>query len=182
MNLQHIAFKVFVEGELATDWEQFINVFHSWVADQSMPEMMIDVADYRHVPNGPGVVMVGNEADYYMDNTGGKPGLRYVCKVEKTVPVGEQIQQAFACASAACARLESELSDLKFSRTEFEVTINDRAFAPNTPETRASIEQDFPAMLAQALGSSVTIQVQQAPRKLSGCLVTTSAPVALAAA
>ena len=82
MELQHIAFKVFVEGDLTVDWEQFINVFHTWVAAQSMPEMMIDVADYRHVPNGPGVVMTGHEADYYMDNTGGEPGLRYVSKVK----------------------------------------------------------------------------------------------------
>ena len=42
MELQHIAFKVFVDGELDVDWEQFINVFHGWVAAQSMPGENVD--------------------------------------------------------------------------------------------------------------------------------------------
>lgn len=181
MNLQHIAFKIFVDGELSTDWEQFINIFHGWVAAQSMPEMMIDVADYRHVPNGPGVVMVGSKADYYMDNTGGKPGLRYVCKVKKDGSTEEQVQQAFAHASAACARLESEISCLKFSRTDFELTVNDRAVAPNTAETRSSLEKELPAILEKTLGSNSTLQLQQDARKLSGCLIKTDSPVKLGA-
>lgn len=182
MNLQHIAFKIFVDGELSADWEQFINVFHGWVAAQSMPEMMIDVADYRHVPNGPGVIMVGNEADYYMDNTGGNPGLRYVCKVKKDADNQTQVKEAFSAAAAACARLEAEVAGLKFSRTAFEVTINDRGFAPNNDETRASLASELPGILAAVLGGEANVELQQDPRKLAGALVTASSPVELTAA
>ena len=77
MNLQHINVKIFVDGELTVDPERFIELFHRWVATQAMAEMLIDVADYRHVPNGPSVVLVGHEADYVLDNTGGRYGLVY---------------------------------------------------------------------------------------------------------
>lgn len=181
MNLQHIAFKIFVDGELTTDWEEFINVFHTWVAAQSMPEMMIDVADYRHVPKGPGVVMVGHEADYYMDNTAGKPGLRYVCKVKKEGNNADRVQQAFSAASSACARLESELSGLKFSRTNFELTVNDRALAPNTSETRSALESELPRILEQVCGADVGLEYQQDGRKLAGARITLGSPIELAA-
>ena len=182
MNLQHIAFKIFVDGDLTVDWEQFINVFHGWVAAQSMPEMMIDVADYRHVPNGPGVVMVGREADYYMDNTGGKPGLRYVSKAKQDTDNATQVQQAFANAASACARLEAELSGLKFSRTDFEITVNDRAVAPNNDATQAALEKELPGILEKVLGSSAAIEIQKDARKLSGCQIKASSPVTLSAA
>ena len=182
MELQHIAFKIFVDGDLSVAWEEFINVFHGWVASQSMPEMMIDVADYRHVPNGPGVVMTGREADYYMDNTAGKPGLRYVCKVKQDGSNDDRIKQAYAAASAACARMESEVEGLKFSRTKFELTINDRAFAPNNAATQSFLSESLATSLEAALGSAAQIQLQQDERKLAGAVIEVSAPVQFAAA
>lgn len=181
MNLQHIAFKIFVDGDLTADWEQFINVFHGWVANQSMPEMMIDVADYRHVPKGPGVVMVGHEADYYMDNTDGKPGLRYVCKVEQPGSNSDRIQQAFAAAASACARIEAEIPSVQFSRTDFEVTVNDRAIAPNNAATRSFLQTELPSILGSLLGGEVNVECQQNERKLSGATVKSSQPVTLVA-
>lgn len=182
MDLQHIAVKVFVDGKLTADWEQFINVFHGWVAAQYMPEMMIDVADYRHVPNGPGVVMVGHEADYYMDNTAGTPGLRYVAKTQKDADNRQQIQEAFERAMSTCARLEAEIEGVKFSRTNFELTINDRAFAPNNADTRDALERELPSILNGILGSDAILEMQQDARKLSGCKITSSAPVTLSIA
>ena len=64
MNVQHVNVKFFVDGELNVDWERFIEVFHVWIAEQSTDELLIDVADYRHVPMGPGVILVGHEEDY----------------------------------------------------------------------------------------------------------------------
>ena len=43
-------------------------VFHQWIRDSVCPEMLIDVADYRHVPAGPGVMLIGHEANYSLDN------------------------------------------------------------------------------------------------------------------
>lgn len=178
MNLQHVGFKVFIDGDLATEWEKFINVFHEWVAAQSMPEMMIDVADYRHVPNGPGVVMVGHDADYYMDNTDGKPGLRYVCKRELSGTNADRIQQAFQAASSACSRLEAEFPELGFSRTHFELTLNDRALVPNNDATRAGLASELPAILETALSTNdAELTYQEDNRRLAGATIQLSSPV-----
>ena len=59
MELQHINVKIYVEGDLPVDPAEFITVFHQWVKDKVLDELLIDVADYRHVPAGPGVLLVG---------------------------------------------------------------------------------------------------------------------------
>ena len=178
MELQHVAFKIFVDGELNADWEQFINVFHGWVAAQSMPEMMIDVADYRHVPNGPGVVMVGHEADYYLDNTDGKPGLRFVCKARRDGDNLAQVEHAFQSVSAACARLEQEISGLRFSRTRFQLTVNDRAVAPNNAATRDVLKTELPSILESLFGGA-EFELDEDPRQLAGAMIQLTSPVEL---
>ena len=169
MELQHFNVKIFVDGEVPVSGEDFINVFHRWTAEQSMPEMMIDVADYRHVPNGPGVVMVGHEADYYMDHTDGRPGLRYSCKVAQDGSNSDRFRHALESAKTTCGRLETEFPNLKFSRDQIQITINDRAFAPNTPETQTQLKSDLPTVITDVLSdSSADIQYEQDERRLAG--------------
>ena len=56
---------------------QLIPVFHRWIREQAMPELLIDVADYSHVPAGPGVMVIGHEANYSVDNRENRLGLLY---------------------------------------------------------------------------------------------------------
>ena len=42
-----------------------------------LPELLIDVANYAHVPKGPGVVLIGHGSDYFMDEGEGRLGLLY---------------------------------------------------------------------------------------------------------
>ena len=67
MELQHVNVKLFVEGTLQVDPERFIEVFHRWIREHTLDEMLIDIADYRHVPAGPSVLLVGFEADYSLE-------------------------------------------------------------------------------------------------------------------
>ena len=172
MNLQHLDIKLFVDGDLTIDWHQFIEIFHGWTAAQSMPEMMIDVVEYRHVANGPGVVMVGHEADYAMDDTAGRPGLRYNCKIKQEGSNADRIQRGFAAASSACARLENELTGLSFDRGEFQLTVKDRAIAPNNIETRKNVGVELPGVLENIFGTDeLQIEYEQDPRKLFSATV-----------
>ena len=75
MELQYLIAKIYVEGDLTMDPARLVNVFHRWVAQQSLPGLLVDVAELLHVPAGPGVVLVGVEADYAFDNTGHRWGL-----------------------------------------------------------------------------------------------------------
>ena len=77
ITLQHVVVKIPVDGDLGVEPGELIPVFHRWVATQAMPELLVDVADLRHVPAGPGVILVGSEADYSLDHSGGEWGLQY---------------------------------------------------------------------------------------------------------
>ena len=78
MELQHLIAKLYVTGDLKLDPAQVVNLFHQWVAQQSVPGVtLVDVAELLHVPHGPGVIAVGVDADYALDHTDGKWGVLY---------------------------------------------------------------------------------------------------------
>jgi hypothetical protein len=177
MNLQHVNVKIFVDGALAVDPHRFIEVFHRWIAAQSMDEMLIDVADYRHVPMGPSVMLVGHEADYVMDNTGNRYGLVYNRKAPLEGSNEDRFLQAFRAAAKACSMLEAEVDGLRFSRREFALSINDRALAPNTDETLEACKVEIPAFLQNALGQSgFEVEYDTDPRHVFGAVFSLSTP------
>lgn len=77
MQLQHVNVKLLVQNPEALDFELLIPIFHGWIEGQTSSELLLDIADYRHVPAGPGVVLIGHEGDYSVDNTDNRPGVRY---------------------------------------------------------------------------------------------------------
>ena len=185
MELQHVNVKLFVEGDLSVDCESFIKVFHRWIQEQALEGLLIDVADYRHVPAGPGVILIGHEADYAMDNAGNRYGLLYNRKALLTGSNTDRFVQAFHSAANACQMLEAEFEEsgpLKFSRQEFELFINDRAMAPNTVETFQSCKDDLESFLTNLLGhTEFTLEQQADPRRRFGVTVTVAKPFELSA-
>jgi hypothetical protein len=185
MELQHINVKIYVDGALAVDPARFIEVFHRWIQQKTLDELVIDVADYRHVPSGPGVVLIGHEADYSMDNTGNQWGLRYNRKAPLEGSNADRFRQALQSAARACRLLETELESagpLRFSRQKFQLVVNDRALAPNTPETYATAKPQLEAFLSSLLGhGQFTLEHQDDPRSLFGVRVTSAKPFDLLA-
>ena len=178
MQFQHINVKIFVDGELGVPLARFIEVFHGWVAGQAFDEMLIDVADYRHVPDGPGVVMIGLESDWSIDQTGGRFGLRYNRKSPLAGTNDDRFLHALREAAKACALLEEKFSGLKFSRTEFETFVNDRAFCPHTPEGIENFKTALASFLKNALGQAkFDATYPTDPRTLVGAVVRLPAEV-----
>ena len=85
-----------------------IPVFHRWIQEQALPGLLVDVADYRHVPEGPGVVLVAHEAIYGLDLGGGRLGLLYNRRTRLDAAPAEALPQAFRAALEACRKLEQE--------------------------------------------------------------------------
>lgn len=184
MEFQHVNVKLFVDGDLKIDLERFIEIFHGWVSEQSVDELLVDVADYRHVPNGPGVVLVGHEADYAVNNTGGRWGTTYNRKARLDGSNADRFGQAISSAANACLRLQSAIDDgqtLRFRHDELELTINDRALAPNTPETFAAIEPELRDFLKLVFGNDdFALEHNSNPRSLFGVSVKAAKPFDLA--
>lgn len=133
--------------------EAFIPVFHRWIKEHVLPELSIDVANYAHVPRGPGVVLIGHACDYFVDEGGGRLGLLHNRKRGSIAPEG-RLEDLFRRTLHAAALLQREPSlsrgGLAFSPGEFLFRINDRLAAPATDETFAAVRPELEA-LAQRL-------------------------------
>jgi hypothetical protein len=162
--IQHINLKIFIAEPEALELADAIPVFHQWILDSVCPEMLIDVADYRHVSAGPGVMLIGHEADYSFDNRENRLGLLYNRKAALDGTFQSRLAQAHGAALDACARLEQEApfrGKLKFDRNAIEFFVNDRLLAPNNDETWQALRPEL-----EKFFSEFTIQRQGEPRDL----------------
>ena len=144
MNVQHINIKFFIENPESVNLPDYSAVFNTWIQRHVTEELLIDVADYLHVHNGPGLILIGHEADYSLDNRAGRLGLLYNRKAQLDGTTQEKIAQAARAALAAATLLEKE-NGVKFNAQEAQVIINDRLIAPNTTETFAALEPHLKA-------------------------------------
>lgn len=184
MELQHLIAKVHVDGPLAIDPAKVVDVFHPWVAGQTWPGvLLVDVAELLHVPNGPGVIAVGYEADFALDHSDGIWGALYRRKNVLPGTNPDRVADALESAGQLCLRLEAALPGLKFSRTDFELIVNDRGIAPNTAETYAAAIPEIEAGLRAALGHGefTLTRHDREPRKRFGVTVRSAKPLDLAA-
>ena len=92
MDAHKLQLKIYLtpESARAVDVEDLIPVFHRWIKQRLLPELTIDVANYRHVPQGPGVVLIGHGSDYFLDEGEGRPGLLHNRKRAGLAP-GERL-------------------------------------------------------------------------------------------
>lgn len=157
MNLQHVNIKIFAR-QADIDLTDAIPIFHRWIQDCAMPELLIDVADYKHVPDGPGIMLIGHEADYSLDETDGRLGLLYNRKVPIEGDAQEALRQAFCSAVVAAKKLVEDpafAGKLCFDYGDVEVIVNDRLIAPNDEATlqalRPEIERFFNGIYGEGL-------------------------------
>jgi hypothetical protein len=178
MQLQHINVKLLVKNPREVDLEPLIPVFHSWIQEQSLEELLLDVADYRHVHAGPGVVLIGHQADYSVDNTDERLGIRYNRKAAVNGSNDDALRQAMRATLTACQRLESEPrleGKLRFNGQESEFFVNDRLLAPNREATRETLHSDFERFFEKLFrGSEYSLSYTSEPRKRFGVSVKTS--------
>ena len=141
--------------------EEIVPVFHGWIQRQAVPgHLLIDVANYAHVADGPGVALVALEANFYLDLFAGHPGLTYQRKQPAPGTFADRLHQAFAEAFAAAARLEVEPllhGKAKFRTDQFTLKIPDRLLAPNTDDTLAALRPDLDAFATRLFGTNTTL-------------------------
>ena len=172
IELQHINVKLFVRDPEQVDLEAVVPVFHGWIQGQIFDELLLDVADYSHVPDGPGVVLIGHEADYALDNTDGRLGVRYNRKAPLPGSNRERLAQATRSALSAFQRLEQDFN-LHFNGREIEIVVNDRLLAPNTDASRQAAEPELKEFLDQLFdGAEYSLEYPSERRKLFGVTVT----------
>jgi hypothetical protein len=170
MELQHVNVKLFIAEPAEVDLGALIPVFQQWIEAQIFEGLLLDVADYRHVPAGPGVLLIGYQGDYSVDNTDNRLGVRYNCKATLDGSNQDRLKQATRAALSAFARLESEPrfeGKLRFDGREIEVFINDRLVAPNSEATRKAAEPDLQMFFRQLFrDAELSLSYASDPRRL----------------
>lgn len=180
MDSSKLSIKLFArEGQDPSvfDADVIVPVFHSWIQAHAVPDhLLIDVADYAHVPDGPGTVLVSHEANFSTDRTGGRPGLLYVRKQPLEGPFGRRVRTVLAAALAAAARLEENPSlqgKLQFRTDEFLFRVHDRLLAPNEPETFEQVKPELERLAGELYpGGQVSLEYQPSDLTLFGVRVT----------
>lgn len=135
MDLQKINWKLFIKTTNLPSHD-FFKAFSKWIPDSS--EVFVDVVDYAHMPEGPVIFLAGHHVDYSLDRTDGELGLLYSQKTPLPGSDAERLKLTLDQAIAAAKKLEGDpvfAGKLSFDRNKLQLVINDRAAAPNTPET-----------------------------------------------
>lgn len=157
--------------------DAFIGVFNAWI--QASDGEYYDLADYGHVPAGPGIVLVADEANVSIDNGGNRPGLLYNRKRPLAGSNAEKLKTAVSAALGYCRKLEDEPAlggRLRFRGDEAVVIVNDRLAAPNTEETFSALKPEVEA-LARTLfgGAQFSLEREPDPKKRFGVRIKSAA-------
>jgi hypothetical protein len=178
MQLQHVNVKLLLKNPKEVPLEPLIPVFHSWIQEQIFEELLLDVADYRHVPAGPGVVLIGHQGNYSVDDTDKHLGVRYNRKAALDGTNQDVLYQAMRASLIACERLETEPrldGKLQFNGQEIECFVNDRLLAPNREASGEAFHADFDRFFQKLFrGGEYSITYASEPRKLFGVSVKSS--------
>jgi hypothetical protein len=144
MDLQKINVKVFLEKGSDFPLGDLIPVFHRWIQQDKLEGMLIDVAEYTHVHQGPGVLLIAHEGNYSVDETDGKRGFLYGQKRTQARGEQEHLKEIFRRVLKACQLMENEpetKGKLKFAPNHLQVFVNDRMAAPNNSKSHGALEE-----------------------------------------
>ena len=145
MNLDRLDLKLYAQD--APPAAALIPVFHRWISDGTLDEIWVDVADYRHVPRGPGVLLVAHHAHYGWDAADGAWGLRVRHRRARNgrgpTPVAMLLADVLDRTLRAAATLarDPELAPLGWRTDRWTLEVPDRLHAPRGPVTLRELER-----------------------------------------
>lgn len=142
MDIQQLSVKIFARpGDF--DQAALIPILHRWIREKRLGDdiLLIDVTDYRHVVDGPGVMLIGHQINLGLDQIGRRLGLRIMRKRDDIGDARERLREGFRHALLACHALASEPAlrgQLGFDAGDVELRVMSRLAAPQSPETYAA--------------------------------------------
>jgi len=161
MTTDKVSVKLFASQNVKAPLESYIPVFHRWIREAKLDELLIDVADYTHVPRGIGVLLVGHGSDLAIDQGEDRPGVLFCRK--RALPAGsdlvaDALQRALQAASLLDA--DPDVHGPKaFAKSEILLRFPDRLQLRNDDASFEKVRPSVERALAQALpGSKYTLR------------------------
>jgi hypothetical protein len=168
MDLHKFGIKFFAADAEKLDILKLIPMYHRWIQQDALEDLLIDVADYSHVPAGPGIMLIAHEGNYALDETGHERGVVYYSKHR----LAGELPERFALVARKAlksALLMSEDEDLqgalKLPGNRLQFFANDRLVAPNTDAAYDELEPAFRAFLERLYGEAPFTLKRETDRK-----------------
>lgn len=182
METLRLNLKLFATDTTRLTAAELLPIFHGWIQRRELaPELLIDVTDYSHVVDGPGVVLIAHEGHYAFDWLQGQPGFSYSLR---RAPVGLGFEPALRY---ALGRLLSGVTLLlnepslqgrvQFDTQRLKLQINDRLRAPNNAQTWSQLQPQAQPALAALFDAAVRVQPEPPGRGLFTLQVQSPNPV-----
>ncbi len=152
MELQKFGIKLFFKPNGSYPSKDFIPVFHNWIQTNSLPEhMLIDVIDYSHIPDGPGIMLIAHEGHFSLDKENNMPGLLYSRKSKNEGEFQKRFESVFATSlQAAKLLIKNEIGgEVDFQSNSFRFISNDRLLAENNEENKELFSNTFDEILIE---------------------------------
>lgn len=145
---KRLSVKFFTQDSQPVNLDPFVPLFHRWIQDHTVEGLLVDVARYEHVPEGPGVLLIAHEVDYGIDLTANKPGLLVRRKRNETEDLNAILRDALRKAAIAAAAIHADgTTGARLDPAIVEITLIDRLQAPNTAEVLESVKPTVEAAL-----------------------------------
>ena len=146
MNIQKFGVKLFFNTNGSINSKDFIPVFHSWIQDNIFDDhLLIDVADYSHISDGPGVMLISHEGNFSLDQENQQPGIMYMRKTEIAGSFTERFNMVLSTVIKAANRLsDNNISkQVDYKPNLFRFITNDRLYAENTANNQDLYKQNI---------------------------------------
>jgi adenylyltransferase/sulfurtransferase len=141
----------FPAAEAAADLHAAIPLFHRFIQERAVEGLLIDVADYLHVPQGPGVLLIGHDVDYGLDPS----GLTVTRKRAGEDELGALLVGTLRMGWGMLRALDRDGSlALEIARERFDVSVLDREELASAPDAGAELASEVAAALTPLLGEA----------------------------
>lgn len=164
---QRYAFEIpTIPSDEAVATHDLVLFFHRLIQERSLAETCVDVADYSHVPGGPGVLLVCHEAHYSLTRpfrSGGSGALALRCSTKRGAEgdTRARLRRVLHKTLRAAALVEShpalggpEKGRVKLDTTRATFSIEDRLIAPNEPATFDAVAPALADVIGRVWGAA----------------------------
>ena len=146
MDLQKFGIKIYLKESRTYSSRDYISIFHGWIQEKAIPDhLLIDVADYSHVADGPGIMLIAHEGCFSLDQENKKSGMMYMRKTNGIGSFEERFEQVFSMAVHGVNLLKG--GQIDFYQNSFRFIANDRRLAKNTNENQELYKNEINGIL-----------------------------------
>jgi hypothetical protein len=183
VELHKFGIKLFAVDAKGVDILKLIPMYHRWIQQKALDDLLIDVADYSHVPAGPGVMLIAHEGNYALDETGHERGVMYYSKHPLAGELPDRLVQVTRKALKAAQLMtgDAELNgELQVPGNDLQFFANDRLAAPNSAAAYAELEPTLRTFLDRLYaGAPYTLVRETDPKERLSVRVRAAGPVDL---